>query len=342
METICFGSCSRVMLRYAMVTTVLVAASFEIRFHYESKWISFLQENRKVIPYTMNPSDITLFTTPSTGRGRGTNDASNKTREKILLDGFQGKTAEMFADPVYGEDWRRIAKLFADAVAELGGEGPIAVKAKGGRGFNYDFEVTRGDAKHKVEFKFGGTSVQTIPEFFNPAADKPFHDRLYADFFYDNYLPNIAGLFGLTPPPKNEYLKEIHKNKSTHKFFVDFRAAEAAQPERYAEKSKATAASITAYLETVKDTTMLDALTAEFMRSQKDKRFLLFNAGKFHHDRISDAELTAKSVVGVRNGNLLVIQSEEPGTTHEMLLRWKNHLGVAFPAWQISMRRLAK
>jgi len=296
----------------------------------------------EVVQHTMNPSDITLFTAPSAGRGRGTNDASNKTREKILLDGYNGKTSEMFADPTYGEDWRRIADLFASALAELGGEGQVTVKAKGGRGFNYDFEVTRGDLKHKVEFKFGGTSVQTIPEFFNPAANKPFHDRLYADFFYDNYLPDIAGLYGLAPPPKNEYLKEIHKNKSNHKFFVDFRVAEAAQPERYAEKSKATAASITAYLEAVKDTTKLAALTSEFMRSQKDKRFLLFNAGKFHHDRISDAELTAKSVVGVRNGNLLVIQSAEPGTTHEMLLRWKNHLGVAFPAWQISMRRLAK
>jgi hypothetical protein len=89
----------------------------------------------------------------------------------------------------------------------------------------------------------------------------------------------------------------------------------------------------------VKDSTKLDVLTAEFMRSQSGKRFLIFSDGKFHHDQISDAELTAKSVVGVRNGNLLVIQSEEPRTTHEMLLRWKNHLGVLFPAWQISMKR---
>jgi len=287
----------------------------------------------------MTPSDITLFTVSSVGRGRDTNDAANKTREKILLDGFNGKTVEMFEDPTYGVDWRRIATLFADALATLGGEGPITVKAMGGRGYNYDFAVTRGDCKHKVEFKFGGTSVQSIPEFFNPAANKPFHDRLYADFFYDNHLSEIAGLYGLVPPPKSEYMKEIHKNSSRHKFFVEFRAAEAAHPEHYSAKGKLVAASVKAYLEAMKDTTKLEALTSEFMRSQSGKRFLIFSDGKFHHDQISDAELTAKNVVGVRNGNLLVIQSEEPRTTHEMLLRWKNHLGVLFPAWQISMRR---
>ena len=287
----------------------------------------------------MKPSDIELFTKSSRGRGRDTNDAANKLREKILLDGYNGKTTDMIADPVYGEEWRRNGELFASAIGELGGEGPITVKAMGGRGYNYDFMVTRGDCKHKVEFKFGGTSVQSIPEFFNPAANKPFHDRLYADFFYDHHLPEIAALYGLVLPPKNEYLKEIHRNSSRHKFFVAFRAAEAAHPEHYSTKGKLVAASVRAYLETVKDTTKLDALTAEFLRSQSGKRFLIFSNGKFYHDQISDAELTAKSVVGVRNGNLLVIQSEEPGTTHEMLLRWKNHLGVLFPAWQISMKR---
>lgn len=290
----------------------------------------------------MIPSDITLFTLPSAGRGRDTNDAANKLREKILLDGYSGKTTEMFADPTYGEDWSRIATLFAEALAELGGEGPTTVKAMGGRNNNYDFAVTRGDCSHKVEFKFGGTSVQTIPEFFNAAANKPFHDRLYADFFYENHLPEIAGIYGLMPPPKSEYMKEIYKNSSKHKFFVDFLAAEKAYPEHYSTKGRLTADSIRLYLEAMKDTTRLDAITAEFMRSQSGKRFLLFDKGKFHHDRISDTELTAKSVVGVRNGNLLVIQSAEPGTTYEMLLRWKNKLGVLFPAWQIKMRRLAR
>lgn len=290
----------------------------------------------------MTPSDILLFTSSSSGTGRDNNDKSNKIREAILLEGFHGKTESMFEDPVHGNDWRTIAETFKTALNTLEGSGPITLQSKGGRKFNYDFLVKRDDCEHKVEFKFGGTSVQTLPEFFNPAANKPFHDELYANMFYDEHLPAIATLYGLTPPPKPEYLKEIYKNVSKHPFFTSFREAESSHKELYSQKRTLVAASIKAYLEKVKDTTNLDALTTEFMRSQSGKRFLIYNGGKFHHDRISDAELTAKSVVGIRNGNTLIIQSAEPNTTHEMLLRWKNHLGVLFPAWQISMRRLAK
>ena len=75
----------------------------------------------------MKPSDIELFTKSSRGRGRDTNDAANKLREKILLDGYNGKTTEMIADPVYGDEWRLNARRFAGAIGELGGEGPITV-----------------------------------------------------------------------------------------------------------------------------------------------------------------------------------------------------------------------
>lgn len=290
----------------------------------------------------MTPSDILLFTSSSSGTGRDNNDKSNKIRESILFEGFYGRTESMFTDPLYGNDWRKLAEDFKTALNELGGSGPITLKSKGGRTFNYDFLVKRDDCEHKVEFKFGGTSVQTLPEFFNPAANKPFHDELYANMFYDEHLTAITTLYGLVPPPKTDYIKEIYKNKSSHPFFTELKDAEKSHMELYSQKRTLVAASIKAYLEKVKDTTKLDALTSEFMRSQSGKRFLIYNEGKFYHDRISDAELTAKSVVGVRNGNILVIQSEQPNTTHEMLLRWKNHLGVLFPAWQISMRRLAR
>jgi hypothetical protein len=290
----------------------------------------------------MIASDIALFTASSNGRGRETNGALNKIRENILVDGFNGKTAAMFGDPVYGNDWRLIANLFSSALSDLSGDGDLKVKMKGGRKFNHDFEITRGESIHKVEFKFGGNSVDNIPEFFNPAANKPFHDLLYAEYFYDNYLLEIAGLYNLVPPPKEQYLKEIYKNTSKNPFFAKFKALEASLPEYRNQKKELVKASITAYLETVKNTTKLNTLTTEFMRSQSGKKFLIFENNKFHHDQISDAELTAKSVSGIRNRNVLVIQSAEPGTTHEMLLRWKNHLGILFPAWQISMRRLAK
>jgi hypothetical protein len=87
------------------------------------------------------------------------------------------------------------------------------------------------------------------------------------------------------------------------------------------------------------ESTNLAAITAEFQRSQENKWFLLYEAGVFRHDQIKPEELIASSVAGIRNGNKLVIQSAAPGTRHEMLLRWKNHLGILYPAWQIDMKR---
>lgn len=291
--------------------------------------------------------EITLFTASSKGAGRDTNDARNKRREKILVDGFHGKTEQFFTDATYGAAWSKLATDFRTALVERASPGftDITVKPKGGRGHNYDFQVVYSGpvaTELHVEFKFGGTSVDTLPEFFNPAADKPFHSEMYARFFYKNYLPRIISLYSLTVTITEEaYMKEIHKNSSRAPFFVALKAAEDADAggPLYKQKAAIAAESITAFLEAQKGTTNLALLTAEFQRSQANKHFLIYNDGKFYHDSIKTTELVAASVAGIRNGNLLVIQSAEPGTKHEMLLRWKNHLGVLLPAWQIRMCR---
>ena len=300
------------------------------------------------MPDPLTIDEIKLFTESSKGKGRDTNDARNKRREQILIDGFNGKTEQFFTDPVYGPAWVKLASDFRAALLERASPSHtrISVKAKGGRGFNYDFQVIyEGPVAEelRVEFKFGGTSVDSLPEFFNPAADKPFHSEMYARFFYRNYLPRIIGIYSLTATITEEtYLKEIHKNRSGNAFFVALKAAEDADGiggPLYKQKAAITAKSITAFLETYKDSTNLALLTAEFQRSQENKHFLIYNDGRFYHDSIKTTELVAQSVAGIRNGNLLVIQSAEPGTKHEMLLRWKNHLGVLLPAWQIKMCR---
>ena len=97
--------------------------------------------------------------------------------------------------------------------------------------------------------------------------------------------------------------------------------------------------SISEYLEKVKDETFLEVITSELKRTQTDKVFLLYCDGEFYLDKIEDEELEAESVKGIVNENVLEIQSKCPTTTHRMLLRWKNHKGILFPAWQISLSR---
>jgi hypothetical protein len=284
--------------------------------------------------------EINLFES-SKGQGRDTNDERNKRREKILLDTHTGFTEIFFQDPTYGPKWQMLAMKLKEAEKQLmKSEGPFTLKAKGGRSNNSDFELSDASKKINLEFKFGGKSVDSIPEFFNPAADKPFHPELYARFFHQKYLAKLVELYGLTDmPTETIYMKEIHKNSSKNTFFKSFYDKDDLKSPLYKEKREIVAASITEFLTLYKDQTNLESLTAELQRSQENKHFLLYEDGKFYHDEIKADELIAHSILPIRNGNLLVIPKHEPGTQIEMLLRWKNRLGILFPAWQISMIR---
>jgi hypothetical protein len=300
--------------------------------------------------------DILLFTQPSKGTGREKNDEFNKRREQILVDTFQGKTSSFFSSPEYGIQWSTLDRKFQVALQELAKRCEIAdyqkieLIKKGNRGNNHDFTiryVLANEVKEiKGEFKFGGSSISNLPEYFNPSADKEFHDQFYARYFYRNFLPKIASLYSITTPlpTEDEYFKLVHKNTSKHPFFLALRKAEDdakldATSTLYNDKQKIVCQSITEYLTLVKDTTKLETITSEFQRSQDNKQFLLYENGEFHLDSLKPEELIASNVVEIKNGNKLIIQSADNHTRHEMLLRWKNHLGILFPAWQISICR---
>ena len=302
--------------------------------------------------------NIRLFTESGKGRGRDTNDATNKVREECLRQLLTPKIQDFLTDSVYGGEWCALRAAWTDALADLavktGNEGnkSMLVVVRGGRKYNWDIDVVYAFAgEHKVivkvEFKFGGTSVTSIPEFFNPAANKPFHSVLYASFFYDNYMDDLCKIYDIPltdKPTKDLYLKHVYKNEpcAAVPFFRTLRDAEDAETTegrpKYKQKGDLSHKSIQAYLKDYSATMNLAAITSEFQRSQAGKHFLIYSGGRFHHDRIEDDELVAESVAGVE-GDVLVIQSKKTTTQHRMLLRWKNHHCVLFPAWQISMIR---
>lgn len=295
----------------------------------------------------LDAADIRLFTDPAAGGGRETNDAKNKKRERIL--GLILTTTVHDANKDHGEQWRMLRAKFSEALLSLRPSATnVSVKGKGGRKWNYDYEASYNDSTNPehIEFKFGGIRISNLPEFFNPAADKPFHPKLYAEFFYDGgYLNDICTLYSIPvseKPTKTEYLAAVHSNTSTVPFFARLKEAEKAEVPGarplYDAKAAISHRSIRSFLMEQHRMTNLKALTAELQRSQTNKHFLLYSGGAFHHDRLLDEELVAESVVGVQ-GDYLVIQTGVPTTTIRMLLRWKNHQGILFPAWQISLVR---
>ena len=300
----------------------------------------------------MKLDDIDAFTAGAThGGGRGQNDANNKTREAILESINSAEVTEFCADPVKGPLWTHIRMKWRQVLIRLGKTFPRSIQQMGGRNHNYDFLVSYPPLSSavegqtvKIEFKYGTDSLTDLPQFLNLGADKPIHSQTYAHFFYHgDYLTRITALYSITEPIPSYsiYEHEVKKNSSKNPFFIQLKEAEALQPEHYKAKGSIVAESISAYLESVAGSTNLDVLTAEFQRTQNDKVYVMYDPSTqtFTTDRIVPAELVAVSVKGVRKGNVLVIQTAHPTTTLEMLLRWKNHNGILFPAWQISMKR---
>jgi hypothetical protein len=137
-----------------------------------------------------------------------------------------------------------------------------------------------------------------------------------------------------------EYVARVHGTSKAPPLFNALYNAEAnGTGEQKKEKKALVDASIAAWLTEVKDKTDIQAITEAFQSSQAGKEFLLYKDGTFYSDRIAAEELIITGVKEVRLGKYLVLQSASPGTTHEMLLRWKNHAGILYPAWQISMKR---
>jgi hypothetical protein len=163
----------------------------------------------------------------------------------------------------------------------------------------------------------------------------------YAEWFYDHYVIKESPWKDYDPPSKTTYMKEIYKNSSKVDFFNKLYKAEKENKSIYDEKSEKTKESISIWLEKNYKNLKLDELSKEFIRSQGDKIFVLWDRDTFHKDTLDKGELDVSSIKGIKNNNTILINSKNNKIQYALLLRWKNHLGILKPAWQISMKRLA-
>lgn len=298
----------------------------------------------------LNPANILLFTSQPIG-GREANDSNNKIREHMILRLLNRDPAIPFGDPIHGPAWRQLAdRLYAeiDRKYGVGSSNIMTAILRGGRRNNWDYDLTIQGITYKLELKVGnGTHVDNLPEFYNPAANYDFHGGAsYAGYFYDNYLVKILEIYpppaGFQMPTREWYIKRVHGTSKAPPLFQHLYNAETTGTDEQKQRKKALVdESITNWLNQTLAATNIATLTEAFQRSQGDKTFLLYDRAtqNFYTDTISKQELTVQSVCCVRNGNTLVLQSAVQSTTFHMLLRWKNHAGILYPAWQISMRR---
>lgn len=278
-----------------------------------------------------------------TTTGRSSNDFNNRIRETILTY-LHNPPLHYINDSEHGKTWRDISSKWNTVLGRICGRpyDDIRVKKMAGRRYNYDYNIDflyNGIAVKtvKVEFKHNCNSIDKLPEYFNCPEKRRLIDKCYAEYFYDGYIDRICALSDrLVKPSKEVYMKHIYgSNYSKHKFFEELKSIE---PIIQNEKKFIVQESIKNYLSEYGSTINLGFLTEDIKNRQSDKIFILWDLDDFKVDSFREDELVVEEFISVKNDNVVVVKSK-CGTIHNLLLRWKNHLGILYPAWQISLQR---
>ena len=291
---------------------------------------------------------------------RGQNHENNTIREAIICAIINGHVPA----PYYlTERWRALKNAVDGFLVECGGNDYSRVKCipKGGRGHHYDFSVvftycdaTTGITTTKtfnVEFKFNAAKVSDAPQFVSPMKPSQyFLSGNYEESFYDKYMAKIVAAAGCVAPDRAEWLKQIHGDKpacvkelkdryraGSRKFRSTGLASDIAFHDLCSTLSKESIG--TFITEHELDTSKLSDY---LIKSQDKKLYMLFQPASVSSgvptitlQSVDPADYTIASYK--KNPELsrydCITQS---GKKMEVLLRWKNGNGIAFPAFQIS------
>ena len=276
----------------------------------------------------------------SAGKGRETNDSANRIRETILTS-LLHPPEDYFIDEEYGQHWVTMSTKWSQFLKTLCPHEYTDIRIKKIANLsNHDLLIeymNNTQIVHTIfgEFKHNASSISKLPEYYNAPEKKGFIPVKYSEYFYDTYIDRLCELTNVEKLDKESYMKHIYQTKySVNMFFQKLKDAE---DRIYKEKQKLVRESIKTYLETYAFTLSLENVTRDIM-VQKDKTFILWDCNEFRADKIQPDELELIQIERIKNDNTIVVLSKA-GTRHHMLLRWKNHLGILYPAWQISLQR---
>jgi hypothetical protein len=166
----------------------------------------------------------------------------------------------------------------------------------------------------------------------------------FEEYYYDSYLVPLLQKFGLDVPERNLYLKSIHTNKP---LCISDAQLLYYQGCKQSSKFNGTEKATTFYnscnetsRECIKKfvaNTDLDIvkLTKYLVESQDQKTYLLYKNGKFNIQLSNNDDYMIESYT--KNPEKFRYEAiTKTNKKINILLRWKNGNGIAYPAFQIS------
>ena len=278
--------------------------------------------------FNLKIEDISSFFEKNT---KTNNDCINKLRESIIENILNDTIPKKW----YSDNlqWFNVAFHLKEFVKKINKSELKEVTIKAGRNFNYDFlfEFKNGEIE-KIEFKNGVTDITKYPEILSVSSNSFIKGISYPDYFYDIYLTAITND---EPPTKEFYLKNIHKNKVNCDFFINLKKE---------NNFKITVdESIDDYLQNYLNFDF-DAFKLK-IKDQIDKKFMLWKDGVFYLDFLTEGDIDIIPEIilkGGKNGFNTIILNTKNNSCYHLLLRWKNGLGILYPAWQVKFKRNEK
>lgn len=336
--------------------TLIVAQGIRKKLEDEHNILEMATKSSSSFVYnkkTIRLDSVLLFNQTST---RVDNDRDNKVREAIVEAIINQRVPQVFYKQEESnsliENWVTLRKQVMAFVHSItGSHGVVSVKAQGGRNYHYDFdlihELPGGKIqKYRIEFK-----CNSMPQFVSPMRPSQYFSANYEEFYYDNYLPLVWAKLGeftsepVPPMPSREtYVRDIHTNKPQMVAELKRKyssgclqspqfTGNARDIEFYEWMKKTAKHSINTFIENTE--LNLECLSTYFKETQKGKIYMIYKNGHFEkeHVNMDDFEL----VSCVKNPKLSRYEVKtKTNLTINILLRWKNGNGVAYPALQVS------
>jgi hypothetical protein len=273
------------------------------------------------------------------------NDKNNKIRETIIAAIIN----DVVPDNYYIlSSWFKMRHSIYEYIKQLSDVPFLDADCKlmAGRKHNFDFLLRvyyeDGAQDYNIELKFNASTLDDAPQFVSPMKPSQYLSQSYEEYYYDNYHEKLSNIAHINMPPKEEYLKQIHSNKpkcmapfkdrydrgcNRHDKFTN----QEDDIEFYKRVNIMSQDSIQSFIEQADlNTTKL----SEYLHnSQHNKTYMLYSNNKFSLQRVNPDDYKIESVVKTHNSYKCVTRS---GKKMNVLLRWKNGNGIAFPAFQIS------
>ena len=139
-------------------------------------------------------------------------------------------------------------------------------------------------------------------------------------------------------PSKGYYMKNIYKDKVPNPFFIQLKNGEE-NPEFKKIKNELTTKSIDDFL-TNHLKLEFNLLETKIKESQDNKIYMLWDKETFNKSELFSSEIIPKIEIknnGTKGANTIIVKAFNDSEYH-LLLRWKNHRGILYPAWQISVK----